>query len=108
MTTLEVICRRCGEAFTPDPGDYVRGLWRVCPACRSEDRKTAPPRDDSAPQRPNTPAAMHGTAEACSRRPGTLIHRHAGPPSSWWEWFRRWLDARRNRWQPLRGLEGAR
>lgn len=31
---LTVTCGGCGEEYLPDHSDYVRGTWRVCPACR--------------------------------------------------------------------------
>lgn len=31
---LEIVCRSCGQPFTPTPADFRRGLWRVCPPCR--------------------------------------------------------------------------
>ncbi len=31
---LTIKCGGCGEEFSPDHADYVRGTWRVCPACR--------------------------------------------------------------------------
>lgn len=88
--TMEVICNRCRRAFTPDPGDYVRGLWRVCPECRAAEGQNATLCDDADPQRPITPATPYPSLR-------TVSARHGGPPSSWWEWFRRWLDDRRRR-----------
>jgi hypothetical protein len=34
--SVEVVCRRCGAAFTADRADILAGpeVWRLCPACR--------------------------------------------------------------------------
>lgn len=32
--TMEIICRICGQPFTPTPEDIRAGLWRTCPPCR--------------------------------------------------------------------------
>ena len=33
-----VTCRRCGTEWQPEPRAFVRGLWRLCPACDAETR----------------------------------------------------------------------
>jgi len=35
MPVLIVRCSRCGIEFSPEPSDFLRGLWRVCANCRS-------------------------------------------------------------------------
>lgn len=32
---IVVTCRTCGREFEPGREDYVRGVWRTCPACRA-------------------------------------------------------------------------
>ncbi len=34
MIEMQTTCRTCGESWTPDHADYVRGDWRVCQRCR--------------------------------------------------------------------------
>ena len=34
MPDLIVACRNCGQEYSPTHLDFVRGVWRVCPACR--------------------------------------------------------------------------
>lgn len=43
MIEITTSCRQCGEEWSPDHSDFVRGTWKTCRRCRDGPHTTQDP-----------------------------------------------------------------